>query len=383
MGSSWVHDFCIVPDLSSNKWDKFPFGTYTSCFQDVAILGVVYVCMIVCVAFRVHILRRGQYETFRLVKVGVHNAQLFLSAVLSVMPLMQLGGVLESNKDHDVDSSSYFGGKAAPFKYVNTILAGCAWATVLASLIMERTHGYKKAGRWVYPFLFCFAFACHCIKLYFVVVFSNGHYDYFVYFYIVQYLSCILLVVTSAFQTPNSALVPWVSLEQLHDIAGYAPLSDSEDGPTCDKVCPEGEAGVLSRLTFSWLTPLIARGYQSALQEDDVWRLDEVDTVKHLRMLFGEAWTKHAQVEYKWKKMRLLSVLWSCFRGRIFLGFIFKNFNDASQFVGPTFLQLLIKYTESDSIPASSGYIYAFSIFVGSMIGALAEAQYFQYMMRV
>ncbi|GAB2280789.1 Multidrug resistance-associated protein 1, partial [Dionaea muscipula] len=56
--------------------------------------------------------------------------------------------------------------------------------------------------------------------------------------------------------------------------------------------------------------------------------------------------------------------------------------NDLSQFVGPQLLNtLLLSMQRGD--PAWIGYIYAFSIFVGVVLGVLCEAQYFQNAMRV
>jgi len=42
-------------------------------------------------------------------------------------------------------------------------------------------------------------------------------------------------------------------------------------------VCPEWGAGVLSSLTFSWLSPLIRKGYKAPLQDKDIWTLPPTD----------------------------------------------------------------------------------------------------------
>jgi hypothetical protein len=42
-------------------------------------------------------------------------------------------------------------------------------------------------------------------------------------------------------------------------------------------VCPEWRAGVWSRLTFGWLSPLIKRGYKAPLTEADLWSLPATD----------------------------------------------------------------------------------------------------------
>jgi hypothetical protein len=48
----------------------------------------------------------------------------------------------------------------------------------------------------------------------------------------------------------------------------------SSEGPT---VCPEWGAGLMSTLTFSWLSPLIRKGYKTPLQDKDIWSLPPTD----------------------------------------------------------------------------------------------------------
>lgn len=42
-------------------------------------------------------------------------------------------------------------------------------------------------------------------------------------------------------------------------------------------MCPEWGAGVVSSLTFSWLSPLIRKGYKAPLQDKDIWTLPPTD----------------------------------------------------------------------------------------------------------
>uniref|UniRef100_A0A453CZ98 ABC-type xenobiotic transporter n=1 Tax=Aegilops tauschii subsp. strangulata TaxID=200361 RepID=A0A453CZ98_AEGTS len=92
---------------------------------------------------------------------------------------------------------------------------------------------------------------------------------------------------------------------------------------------------------------------------------------------FQECWNKELQKPKPW----LLRALHSSLGGRFWLGGFFKIGNDASQFVGPTVLSLLLESMQKGD-PSWNGYIYAFSIFAGVSLGVLAEAQYFQNVMR-
>jgi ATP-binding cassette subfamily C (CFTR/MRP) protein 1 len=104
--------------------------------------------------------------------------------------------------------------------------------------------------------------------------------------------------------------------------------------------------------------------------------LQILTTQSHLR--FQKCWNDELRKPKPWLLRALHSSLW----GRFWLGGFFKIGNDASQFVGPLILNLLLESMQNGD-PSWNGYIYAFSIFAGVSLGVLAEAQYFQNVMRV
>ena len=59
----------------------------------------------------------------------------------------------------------------------------------------------------------------------------------------------------------------------------------------------------------------------------------------------------------------------------------FKLVNDASQFIAPTFINLLLGVVEQGDSSAK-GYFYAGLMFVGLEIGTLCDNQHFQRTMR-
>lgn len=59
----------------------------------------------------------------------------------------------------------------------------------------------------------------------------------------------------------------------------------------------------------------------------------------------------------------------------------FKLMNDASQFVGPVFLNLLLSSITRNDPPARS-YLYAIGMFAGLILGCVCEGQYWQRSMR-
>ncbi|MFS8016083.1 putative ABC-type xenobiotic transporter [Helianthus anomalus] len=104
--------------------------------------------------------------------------------------------------------------------------------------------------------------------------------------------------------------------------------------------------------------------------------LNDKFTFLHFR--FQSCWAEEVRKPKPW----LLRALHRSLGGRFWWGGFWKIGNDLSQFVGPLILnQLLLAMQEGG--PAQIGYIYAFLIFVGVVLGVLFEAQYFQNVMRV
>ncbi|VAH36682.1 unnamed protein product [Triticum turgidum subsp. durum] len=177
-----------------------------------------------------------------------------------------------------------------------------------------------------------------------------------------------------------------VYLPSLDPYPGYTPIrsellvddnTDYEPLPGGEQICPERHANIFSRIFFSWMTPLMQQGYKRPITDSDIWKLDDWDETETLYNRFQECWNKELQKPKPW----LLRALHSSLGGRFWLGGFFKIGNDASQFVGPTVLSLLLESMQKGD-PSWNGYIYAFSIFAGVSLGVLAEAQYFQNVMR-
>lgn len=61
------------------------------------------------------------------------------------------------------------------------------------------------------------------------------------------------------------------------------------------KVCPEASAGLLSSVTFSWLNPLLKRGYKHALELKDLWQAAPEDRVDNLHRTFRRHWREQQQ----------------------------------------------------------------------------------------
>ena len=113
-----------------------------------------------------------------------------------------------------------------------------------------------------------------------------------------------------------------------------------------------------------------------------MWQLQDSDQAVGLEQRFQENWSRERDVT----KPSLVRALRRTFFRPLLIGGCFKLFNDASQFVGPLILKEIIANSKPDENgeydAVHIGYILAFALFFGQIVGALAECQYFQYVMR-
>lgn len=153
----------------------------------------------------------------------------------------------------------------------------------------------------------------------------------------------------------------------------YEALVDEEE-------CPAEYATVFSRLTFSWMTPLMRFGYKNYLTEDDLWALQKTDTSKATGEAFAEAW------DYELEHRRYPSMWIALFRaygGPYALAAGFKTFSDLSQFIQPQLLRLLIAFVGSyrpgrEPEPVIQGAAIALAMFAVAVFQTLMLHQYFQ-----
>ena len=155
--------------------------------------------------------------------------------------------------------------------------------------------------------------------------------------------------------------------------SAYDALGDEDE-------CPIEYADIFSVLTFSWMTPLMKRGYREYLTQDDLWNLRERDTTKSTGRVLEDAWA----IELNKKKPSLWIALFRGFSGPYLRGSIIKTFSDALQFMQPQLLRLLISFVGSyrhgnpHPQPKIRGVAIALAMFAVSVLQTVCLHQYFQ-----
>jgi ATP-binding cassette, subfamily C (CFTR/MRP), member 1 len=154
---------------------------------------------------------------------------------------------------------------------------------------------------------------------------------------------------------------------------GYEALTDEDE-------CPLETATVFSRLTFSWLTPLMRTGYSQYLTEDDLWALTKEDKTSTTGDLFEQAWQQELKHH---EKPSLWRTLFRAYGGFYSVAAIFKVGNDISQYLQPQLLRVLIAFVASYEAgrqpePIIKGVVIALAMFATAIFQTAMAHQYFQ-----
>lgn len=139
-------------------------------------------------------------------------------------------------------------------------------------------------------------------------------------------------------------LVEWLWPRQ-HVPSGYEAISEDEE-------CPVEYASVFSRLTFSWMTPMMRYGYKVFLTESDLWGLAKSDQTKTTGASFEKAWAH--EMRYRPKSPSLWLTLFRAYGGPYVVAAFFKAGNDVAQYIQPQLLRLLLNWVKSYNAPDRS-----------------------------
>ncbi|NXQ63375.1 MRP7 protein, partial [Anthoscopus minutus] len=132
------------------------------------------------------------------------------------------------------------------------------------------------------------------------------------------------------------------------------------------QVAEDGESW-LSCFFYTWMNPLMKRGYQQKLNEPQ-----DIYVLPHQLQAARVCDRSHCAQE----AVRLLSVLHAAFGLRFYTLGLLKLAGSLLDFSGPLLLNLLVNFMESQQEPLSHGLLYALGLFAGSFLGALLRNQF-------
>jgi ATP-binding cassette subfamily C (CFTR/MRP) protein 1 len=344
------------------------FGAYTPCGINTLVVCISYLALFGVCFYRIWRTTKDYTVQRYKLRSPYYNYLLGLLVVYCIVePLYRIAtGISIMNLDGQ--------SSLAPFEITSLVIESIAWCCMLTMILVE-TKIYINEFRWYIRFVVVYVLVGEA-AMFNTVLPVRQYYSSSSIFY----LYCSEIICQCLF-----GILMVVYLPSLDSYPGYTPIrsevladnTDYEPLPGEEQICPERQASLFSWIFFSWMTPLMRQGYKRPIVDNDIWKLDNWDETETLYNRFQKYWNDELQKPKPW----LLRALHSSLGGRFWLGGFFKIGNDASQFVGPTVLSLLLESMQKGD-PSWNGYIYAFAIFAGVSLGVLAEAQYFQNVMR-
>ncbi|BFZ59390.1 ATP-binding cassette glutathione S-conjugate transporter ycf1 [Saitoella coloradoensis] len=150
-------------------------------------------------------------------------------------------------------------------------------------------------------------------------------------------------------------------------------LVDEDEDPS-----PLVYANIFSKITFSWMTPMMKKGYNTFLTENDLWTTRKEDSTEYLAGRLEYYWDKELLKE----KVNLWRVLFKAYGGPYAAAAFFKLAQDVLAFTQPQLLRLLISFVNTYTSDHPDSYVKGFAIagsmFAVSLIQTMFLHQYFQ-----
>ncbi|KAJ4324230.1 ATP-binding cassette glutathione S-conjugate transporter ycf1 [Neodidymelliopsis sp. IMI 364377] len=272
--------------------------------------------------------------------------------------LITLGALIATTAVQAALQIEYFAGIwAGDFRFWTTAITVVSLFVIFFIQYVE--HWRSRNANGVVLFYWLLFLIAHGVKLRSLVAqkLYQEHVAYFAVFTASVGLAAIEFV------------LEWLVQKRLSD---YDALGDDDE-------CPYEYADVFSVLTFGWMTPMMKRGYNHFLTQDDLWNLRKRDSTKHTAEVFEENWGYEME---KKKSPSLWMALFRSFGGPYFRGACIKTISDCLNFAQPQLLRLLISFVHSYSTdhpqPVARGAAIALGMFAVSVSQTACLHQYFQ-----
>ncbi|WJX71041.1 Multidrug resistance-associated protein 7, variant 2 [Trifolium repens] len=156
----------------------------------------------------------------------------------------------------------------------------------------------------------------------------------------------------------------------------YAPLNGEFNDVSESYVTPFAKAGLFSKISFWWLNPLIKKGQEKTLQDEDIPKLRESDRAESCYMSFVE----QLRIQREKEPSSHSSVLWTiimCHRREILITGFFALLKILAISCGPLLLNAFILVSEGNESFKYEGYVLAISLFFIKIIESLAQRQWY------
>ncbi|KAG7625028.1 ABC transporter C family member 7 [Arabidopsis thaliana] len=153
-------------------------------------------------------------------------------------------------------------------------------------------------------------------------------------------------------------------------------LSSAESSDNEEVTAPFSKAGILSRMSFSWMSPLITLGNEKIIDIKDVPQLDRSDTTESLFWIFRSKleWDDGERriTTFKLIKALFLSV-WRDIVLSALLAFVYT----VSCYVAPYLMDNFVQYLNGNRQYKNQGYVLVTTFFVAKLVECQTQRQWF------
>ncbi|KAK8981611.1 hypothetical protein V6N11_028021 [Hibiscus sabdariffa] len=160
----------------------------------------------------------------------------------------------------------------------------------------------------------------------------------------------------------------------------YDPLNGETNGSNKDdytaQVTPFAAAGCLSKFSFWWLNPLMKKGREKTLTEDDMPKLREAETAESCYLSFLEELNKQKQANPS-SQPSILKTIIICHWREIFVSGFFALLKILTLSAGPLILNAFILVAEGKGSFKYEGYVLAISLFFAKCLESLSQRQWY------
>ncbi|KAG1335150.1 ABC transporter C family member 10 [Cocos nucifera] len=159
----------------------------------------------------------------------------------------------------------------------------------------------------------------------------------------------------------------------------YTPLNGGSNDNAIESdenSTPFANAGFLSRMTFWWLNPLMKKGYEKPLDENDIPQLGEADQAGSCYSLFLEQLNR----QKRGKQTASPSIFWaivSCHQKEIFVSGFYALLKVLTLSSGPVLLNVFIKVSSGEADFKYEGYVLALGLFLAKCLESLSQRQWY------
>ncbi|XWS37931.1 hypothetical protein CRYUN_Cryun19dG0087500 [Craigia yunnanensis] len=160
----------------------------------------------------------------------------------------------------------------------------------------------------------------------------------------------------------------------------YDPLNAEANGNTkadyTVQVTPFAAAGCFSKFSFWWLNPLMKKGREKTLQDEDIPKLREAERAQSCYFLFLEQLNRKKQAKPS-SQPSILKTIISCHRREIFVSGFFALLKILTVSSGPLILNAFILVAEGKGSFKYGGYVLAISLFFARSLESLSQRQWY------